>query len=129
VLTTGPTVVAGTTVVTGPTVVVESTAVTGATVVVESATVTESTVIVESTVTGSTKVIVAASPVPVIAPARIPEVTRAPLRKRAGPGLGVCCGAKTDQSQTDRDGGCCCGDTCGSIHPAGVPIACSSETP
>jgi hypothetical protein len=41
----------------------------------------EATVVTEPT--GPTKVIVATSPVPVIPPTRVPEVTGTPLRERA----------------------------------------------
>ena len=44
------------------------------------------------------EVIVAASPVPVIPPARVPEVAWTPGREGAGLGLNLDCGSQTSQT-------------------------------
>jgi hypothetical protein len=70
---------------------------------------------------GSPPIVVAAVPVPVGTPDRVPEVSRAPLRERAGLCFGVGRGGQASQPETGGDDGCCCGYACDFFHSALVP--------
>jgi hypothetical protein len=59
---------------------------------------------VRSSPTGS-EVIVAASPVPVVTPARVPEIARAPLREWPRLSLSLDCVSKTGQTYTSNQSG------------------------
>jgi hypothetical protein len=70
----------------------------------------------------SLPVIVAASPVPVGTPTRVPEITWAPLRERARLSLSLDSSAGTDQSQTGGNYGCSCGPARDIFHASVLPI-------
>ena len=67
------------------------------------------------------RVIVAAVPVRVRTPSRVPQVARAPLREWPRLSLGLVGGAQSDQSQACGHHGRCCCKTCVLFHIALLP--------